>query len=349
MANSNFIVHNGLEVGSVKIFSGNGDIISGGNITVTNTLSTGTSFVTKYGLQLPTALGAQAWYNLGTFTASTGAGAGESLELVVSGGSGYGTTAIAKDVIDIRIRAGSSPNIEANYYSQGYKEAVLGVKLVSVNSATTDTSWQVWAYLTTDIGNGFVEARVGNNASFIWVNTSGSDPGAASGTIIVATNKLVTATANVVVTSGNLYVGGYIYQGGSQVSTTSASGMLTTVINGNGTTGPFSLANTPADADQISVWWNGIYQPKATYSLLGNQITFTEAIPTGSKVEVKILAGSGVSAIGTLADIDFTNAPADGQFLQYTASTGKWSAGSSTSLQTVQNTSLVYAVALGGF
>jgi hypothetical protein len=33
----------------------------------------------------------------------------------------------------------------------------------------------------------------------------------------------------------------------------------------------------------------------------------------------------------------------------YNSATSKWSAGSSTSLQTVQNTALVYAVALGGF
>ena len=98
----------------------------------------------------------------------------------------------------------------------------------------------------------------------------------------------------------------------------------------------------------MAVWWNGIYQPKDTYAIAGTNITFTEAIPSGSNVEVKILAGSGVTAIGSLADVDFTSAPSDGQFLQYSVSSGKWRANSSTSIAVVQNTALVYAVALGG-
>ena len=40
MANSNFIVHNGLTVGSATIFAGNGDIITGGNLTSSGTLTT---------------------------------------------------------------------------------------------------------------------------------------------------------------------------------------------------------------------------------------------------------------------------------------------------------------------
>lgn len=349
MANKNFIVHNGLEVGAAQIFAGNGDIVSSGNITSTSTNSISTAYVSKYALQLATALGSPTWYLLGTFSVNSGAGAGEAMEIVVVAGQGYAANADARDTVNIRIMNGSSPNVQCNYFSNGFKEAVAGVKLKSVNTIGTDTAWEVYAYLNTDIGKGFAEVRVSNDAKFTWTNSSSSDPGAASSTLIVATNKLVTATANVVITSGNLYVGGYIYQGGSQVSTTSASGMLTSIIPGNDTQGPFSLSNTPADKDQISVWWNGIYQPKNTYSLAGNQLTFTEAIPTGSNVEVKILAGSGVSALGTLADIDFTAAPSNGQFLVYDSATSKWKAGSSTSLQVVQNTALVYAVVLGGF
>ena len=47
MANKNFVVHNGLEVGPVKIFSANGDIISSGNITSTSSSSIATVAVTK--------------------------------------------------------------------------------------------------------------------------------------------------------------------------------------------------------------------------------------------------------------------------------------------------------------
>jgi hypothetical protein len=37
MANSNFVVHNGLTVGPFTVFAGNGDITTTGNITVTGT------------------------------------------------------------------------------------------------------------------------------------------------------------------------------------------------------------------------------------------------------------------------------------------------------------------------
>ena len=50
-----------------------------------------------------------------------------------------------------------------------------------------------------------------------------------------------------------------------------------------------------------------------------------------------------------MADIDFTVSPANGQFLIYDSAASKWKAGSSTSLQVVENTALVYAIALGGF
>jgi hypothetical protein len=55
MANTNFVVQNGLTVGPLQIFAGNGDIISTGNLTVgtfvanttTDTLTAGTVSVTQ--------------------------------------------------------------------------------------------------------------------------------------------------------------------------------------------------------------------------------------------------------------------------------------------------------------
>ena len=348
MANKNFVVHNGLEVGPVQIFAGNGEIITTGNITSTSTTSITTSYIQKIGLQFPSALGSPTWYKIGTFSVNSGVGAGETVEFTLVAGQGYAAESLVKDIVEIRFLNGSSSNIQSNYYSLGFREGVQGVKVKSTNNLGTGTSWDVYFYLGSDLGKGYVELKLSADAKFTWINTVDSDPGAAAADLVVATNKFVTASANVVVKSGDLYVGGNIYQQGSQVSTTAASGLLTKIVQGNGTVGPFNLGSTPADKDQIAVWWNGIYQPRDTYSLLGTNITFTEPIPSGSNVEVKILAGSGVSALGTLADIDFTSSPGDGQFLQYNALTGKWRANSSTSISVVQNTALVYAVALGG-
>ena len=348
MANKNFVVHNGLEVGPVQIFAGNGEIITTGNITSTSTTSITTSYIQKIGLQFPNALGSPTWYKIGTFSVNSGVGAGETVELTLVAGQGYAAESLVKDIVEIRFLNGGSTNIQSNYYSLGFREGVQGVKVKSTNNLGTGTSWDVYFYLGSDLGKGYVVLKLTADAKFTWINTVDSDPGSAAADLVVATNKFITASANVVVKSGDLYVGGNIYQQGSQVSTTAASGLLTKIVQGNDTVGPFNLGSTPADKDQVAVWWNGIYQPKDTYSILGTNITFTEPIPTGSNAEVKILAGSGVSALGTLADIDFTSSPGDGQFLQYNAITGKWRANSSTSISVVQNTALVYAVALGG-
>ena len=349
MAEKNFIVHNGLEVGPVKIFAGNGEILTSGNITSTSTTAITTSYIQKISLQFPTALGSPTWYKIGTFSVNSGSGAGETVEFTLVAGQGYAGDSTVKDIVEIRFLNGGSTNIESNYYSLGYREGVQGVKVKSTSGLGTGTSWDVYFYLASDLGKGYVELKLSPDAKFTWINTSDSDPGTAAANLVVATNKFVTASSNVVIKTGNLYVGGNIYQQGSQVSTTSSAGLLTKIVQGNDSVGPYNLGATPADVDQVAVYWNGIYQPKDKYSIVGTNITFTEAIPTGSNAEVKILAGGGVNALGTLADVDFTSSPADGQFLQYVASTGKWRANSSTSITVVQNTALVYAVALGGF
>jgi len=348
MANKNFVVHNGLEVGGVKIFAGNSDIVLSGNVTSTSSASVQQIAVTKFVMQLPAALAASEWYKLGTFSVNSGAGAGEALEIIIVAGQGYAQNSQIKDFINIRYLNGSGTNIEANYYSQGYKEGVSGVKVKSVNGSATGTTWDVYVYVNADLGKGFAEVRTTTDAKFTWIQTADTDPGTAAANLVVATNKFVTATSNVVITSGNLYVGGNIYQAGSQVATSVGNGFLTKVINGNGSTGPFSLGSTPADVNQIAVWWNGIYQPSYTYSISGSNINFTEAIPTGSNVEVKILAGVGAQLLGTLGDIDFSTAPTDGQFLSYNAATGKFIPASSAAQSQVTRTAITYAVVFGG-
>lgn len=348
MANKNFVVHNGLEVGGVKIFAANSDIITTGNLTSTNSASIQQIAVTKYVMQLPTNLGAAAWYKLGTFTVNSGAGAGEAVEIIITGGAGYAGDSDSKDFLVVRFLSGGAPNVESRFYSLGSKRSVTQMKVKSVSGLGTGTSWDVYVRVAADVGNGFAEVRTTTEAKFDWVNTVDSDPGTAAANLVVATDKLVTSSSNVVVQSGNLYVGGNIYQQGQLVSTSSGNGMLTATLTGGGSVGPFNLPYTPSDADQVSVWWNGIYQPKDTYTVSGNQITFSEAIPVGTRAEVKILAGAGAQLLGTLGDIDFTTSPTNGQFLQYNASLGKWVPAASSSESSVTNTAIKFAVVFGG-
>ena len=330
MANKNFVVHNGLEVGGVKIFAANSDIITTGNLTSTNSASIQTVAVTKYVMQLPVNLGAPAWYKLGTFTVNSGAGAGEALEIIITAGAGYATESTSKDFLVVRFLSGGSPNVQSYFYSLGFKKSITEMKVKSVSGIGTGTSWDLFVYVASDVGKGFAEVR-----------TSAAN-------LVVATDKLVTASSNVVVQSGNLYVGGNIYQQGQLVSTSSGNGMLTATLTGGGSVGPFNLPYTPADSDQVAVWWNGIYQPKDTYTIAGNQITFSEAIPVGTRAEVKILAGAGAQLLGTLQDINFTTSPSNGQFLQYNSAQGKWVPATSSSEASVTNTAIKFAVVFGG-
>jgi hypothetical protein len=348
MANKNFIVHNGLEVGGVKIFAANSDIITAGNLTSTNSASIQQIAVTKYVMQLPDNLGAPAWYKLGTFTVNSGAGAGEALEIIITAGAGFAGDSDSKDFLVVRFLSGGSPNIESRFYSLGHKQSITDMKVKSVSGLGSGTSWDVYVRVAAGVGKGFAEVRTTTEAKFTWINTVDSDPGTAAANLVVASDKLITASSNVVVQSGNLYVGGNIYQQGQLVSTSSGNGMLTATLTGGGSVGPFNLPYTPADADQVSVWWNGIYQPKDTYTIAGNQITFSEAIPTGTRAEVKILAGAGAQLLGTLGDINFTTSPTNGQFLQYNSAQGKWVAATSSSEASVTETAIKYAVVFGG-
>ena len=57
-------------------------------------------------------------------------------------------------------------------------------------------------------------------------------------------------------------------------------------FTGNGSTVAFSLASAPASENSTSVYINGVYQQKNTYSVAGAVLTFSEAPPTTSSIEV---------------------------------------------------------------
>ena len=128
MASKNFVVHNGLEVGPVKIFAGNGEILTTGNITSTSTTAITTSYIQKIGLQFPTALASPTWYKIGTFSVNSGSGAGETVEFTLVAGQGYAAESLVKDFVEIRFLNGASTNITANYYSLDIKKVYKALK-----------------------------------------------------------------------------------------------------------------------------------------------------------------------------------------------------------------------------
>ena len=57
-------------------------------------------------------------------------------------------------------------------------------------------------------------------------------------------------------------------------------------FTGNGSTVAFTLASAPAGENATNVYINGVYQQKNTYSIAGAVLTFSEAPPVNSKIEV---------------------------------------------------------------
>jgi hypothetical protein len=57
-------------------------------------------------------------------------------------------------------------------------------------------------------------------------------------------------------------------------------------FTGNGTTVTFTLSSSSFGEDYSFVYVNGVYQNKDTYSISGATLTFSEAPPTTSKIEV---------------------------------------------------------------
>jgi hypothetical protein len=57
-------------------------------------------------------------------------------------------------------------------------------------------------------------------------------------------------------------------------------------FTGDGSTVAFTLASAPAGENSTNVYVNGVYQQKNTYSVAGAVLTFSEAPPVTSTIEV---------------------------------------------------------------
>ena len=58
------------------------------------------------------------------------------------------------------------------------------------------------------------------------------------------------------------------------------------VFTGNGSTVVFTLSSSSIGTNYSNIYINGVYQNKTTYSISGTTLTFTEAPPYTSKIEV---------------------------------------------------------------
>lgn len=65
-----------------------------------------------------------------------------------------------------------------------------------------------------------------------------------------------------------------------------AAESVTQNFTGNGSAVAFTLSNAPYSENSTNVYINGVYQQKNTYSFTGAVLTFSEAPPTNSSIEV---------------------------------------------------------------
>jgi hypothetical protein len=77
--------------------------------------------------------------------------------------------------------------------------------------------------------------------------------------------------------------------------------MSSDVFTGNGSTTVYTLSFAPFIKDNTQIYIDGVYQNKITYSTSGNTLTFTEAPPLNSAIEVmtaRILTDVGTADAG---------------------------------------------------
>jgi len=70
------------------------------------------------------------------------------------------------------------------------------------------------------------------------------------------------------------------------VSALGSSGTIAQNFTGNGSTTTFTLSSAPNSKNSMYIYINGVYQQRNTYSLVGNALTFSQAPPNTSSIEV---------------------------------------------------------------
>jgi len=112
------------------------------------------------------------------------------------------------------------------------------------------------------------------------------------------TNPIILNSAGRVPNGGEIWVQSRLYKFTLETSTGvliatydnvgSSFNAIAIIANftGNGSTVAFTLASSPASENATNVYINGVYQQKNTYSVAGAVLTFSQAPPVTSSIEV---------------------------------------------------------------
>ena len=81
---------------------------------------------------------------------------------------------------------------------------------------------------------------------------------------------------------------------------------ITNNATGDGSTVNFTLSTAPGAKGNLQIYIDGVYQNKASFSLSGTTVTFTEAPPLNASIE--FIIGYSIGSYGDAGDVSFTQA-----------------------------------------
>jgi len=147
----------------------------------------------------------------------------------------------------------------------------------------------------TQLNNNFSALRTGFDNT---LSLDGSTPNAMNADFDMNSNDIL--NANEINTSSLRLNGVLVSAAGVDVT---SSIMASDVFTGNGSTTVYTLSFAPFIKDNTQIYIDGVYQNKITYSTSGNTLTFTEAPPLNSAIEVmtaRILTDVGTADAGSV-------------------------------------------------
>jgi len=230
-----------------------------------------------------------------TTTADTWLGTKSTTDLA-EGTNLYYTTTRANSAIDARVTKTFVDNLSvvANVANVAYSVAVANVSGIG-NIATLNLNGNASTIL---YGNGtFAAAPVTYNDSNVATYLPNYTGNLTPGNIIISSDnlKLSGGTANYVLSTdgtGNLSWVQQAAGGTSEYTVTSVD-----AFTGNGIDTVFTLSVAPQNINQTFINYNGALQLRSSYTLSGQDITFSEAPANGSVIEITtqmgVTSGSG--------------------------------------------------------
>jgi hypothetical protein len=148
----------------------------------------------------------------------------------------------------------------------------------------------------TQLNNNFSALRTGFDNT---LSLDGSTPNAMNADFDMNSNDILNANE---INTSSLRLNGVLVSASGEVDVTSSI-MSSDVFTGNGSTTVYTLSFAPFIKDNTQIYIDGVYQNKITYSTSGNTLTFTEAPPLNSAIEVmtaRILTDVGTADAGSV-------------------------------------------------